>query len=94
MPLSSTRRSSPRTKAAVKSEPATSIVKKEEQLKTAPARVSPCGLVDSTPQFLERGENESYDDFVARKRKRNHDHMVALGLADAANNIKAAISCE
>ncbi|GMH88846.1 hypothetical protein TL16_g11278, partial [Triparma laevis f. inornata] len=95
MSLSSTRRSSPRTKAAVKSKPVPSIVKKEEeQLKTAPARVSPCGLVDSTPQFLERGENESYDDFVARKRKRNHDHMVALGLADAANNIKAAVSSE
>ena len=68
-----------------------SIVKKE--VAPDPARVSPPPSNDSTAPVV-RGENESYNDFVMRKRQRNADHMAALGLLDAVHSIKSTIHGE
>ncbi len=49
-----------------------------------PARVSPEAIV--------RGDNESYESYVSRKRKRNEQFFSAIGLDEAASALKATVA--
>ena len=87
----STRKPTAASSAAASTSSTVPIVKKE--VAPDPARVSPTPSSDSTAPVV-RGENESYNDFVMRKRQRNADHMAALGLLDAVHSIKSTIHGE